>query len=43
MTSEPFSPPNEAFVWVWLPGATTPVVAGRIERDVDVGVFGDHS
>lgn len=24
---------NEAFVWVWLPGETAPVVAGRIERD----------
>src|SRR5512144_2860830 len=22
--------PTEAFVWVWLPGATTPVVAGRL-------------
>jgi serine/threonine-protein kinase HipA len=27
MTSEP----TEAFVWVWLPGAEEPVVAGRIE------------
>lgn len=24
------SPPAEAFVWVWLPGATDPVVAGRL-------------
>jgi len=24
---------DEAFVWVWLPGATEPVVAGRIVRD----------
>lgn len=31
MTSR--TPPNEAFVWVWLPGETEPVVAGRIERD----------
>ncbi|HEY7852881.1 MAG TPA: hypothetical protein VIB82_07880, partial [Caulobacteraceae bacterium] len=31
MTSDP-APPGEAFVWIWLPGATTPVVAGRIER-----------
>lgn len=23
--------PRQAFVWVWLPGATTPVVAGRID------------
>lgn len=28
MTSEP---PREAFVWVWLPEATEPVVAGRLE------------
>ena len=28
MTSE-----REAFVWVWLPGATEPVVAGRLESD----------
>ncbi len=25
--------PEEAYVWIWLPGATTPVVAGRISRD----------
>ena len=25
--------PEEAYVWIWLPGATAPVVAGRIERD----------
>jgi serine/threonine-protein kinase HipA len=25
--------PDEAFVWVWLPGYTEPVVAGRIARD----------
>jgi serine/threonine-protein kinase HipA len=24
------SPPDEAFVWIWLPGAAQPVVAGRI-------------
>lgn len=24
---------NEAFVWIWLPGATTPVVAGKLESD----------
>jgi serine/threonine-protein kinase HipA len=28
MTSEP---PPEAYVWTWLPGATEPVVAGRLE------------
>lgn len=25
--------PNEAYVWVWLPGAAEPVVAGLISRD----------
>jgi serine/threonine-protein kinase HipA len=29
MTSEPR--PREAYVWVWLPGAVDPVVAGRLE------------
>lgn len=24
---------DQAFVWVWLPGHTEPVVAGRIFRD----------
>lgn len=24
---------TEAFVWVWLPGATEPVVAGRLDQD----------
>ena len=24
--------PGEAYVWIWLPGATAPVVAGRIAR-----------
>jgi serine/threonine-protein kinase HipA len=27
MTSEP----RQAFVWVWLPGAADPVVAGRLD------------
>ncbi|MCY4241216.1 MAG: HipA domain-containing protein [Rhodobacter sp.] len=31
--------PGEAFVWAWLPGATEPVVAGRIERDGEFYVF----
>lgn len=26
-------PPTEAFVWVWLPGATSPVVAGRVYQE----------
>ncbi len=25
--------PEEAYVWIWLPGATAPVVAGRMARD----------
>ena len=25
--------PGEAYVWIWLPGATVPVVAGRIAWD----------
>lgn len=25
--------PEEAYVWIWLPGATEPVIAGRIARD----------
>jgi serine/threonine-protein kinase HipA len=32
MTSDRAVPPDEAFVWIWLPGATEPVVAGRIAR-----------
>jgi serine/threonine-protein kinase HipA len=35
MTSEP----QEAFVWVWLPGAEEPVVAGRLDRVGDVVAF----
>ena len=25
---------REAFVWIWLPGETKPIVAGRLEADV---------
>ena len=32
MTSDP-SAPRGAFVWIWLPGATDPVVAGRVGID----------
>jgi serine/threonine-protein kinase HipA len=32
MTSEP----REAFVWIWLPGAAEPVVAGRLDRVGDL-------
>lgn len=31
MTSEPSSAASSAFVWMWLPGATDPVVAGQIQ------------
>ncbi len=31
MTSKPRN--REAFVWIWLPGATQPVVAGKLEAD----------
>ena len=37
MISSP-SPPREAFVWIWLPGRTEPVVAGRV-RLVDGGQY----
>lgn len=30
---------NDAFVWVWLPGAIEPVVAGRVELQRDSYVF----
>lgn len=35
MTSDTISrdAPASAFVWIWLPGATEPVVAGRLDRD----------
>ena len=30
---------EEAYVWIWLPNATVPVVAGRISRDGDRLIF----
>jgi serine/threonine-protein kinase HipA len=33
------APPRSAFVWVWLPGASDPVVAGRIDQVVDAYTF----
>ncbi len=45
MTSEgaernaPGQAPDEAYVWIWLPGATQPVVAGRIARDGERLIF----
>lgn len=31
--------PDEAYVWIWLPGAIEPVVAGLITRDGERYVF----
>ncbi|WP_417466164.1 type II toxin-antitoxin system HipA family toxin [Kordiimonas sp.] len=36
MTSEA---PTEAYVWIWLPEATEPVVAGKLEQDGDRLIF----
>ena len=30
MTTSSANAPSEAYVWVWLPGTTEPVVAGRV-------------
>ena len=38
MTSDT-SLPREAFVWIWLPGRTLPVVTGRIHAEDDHFVF----
>lgn len=35
MTSEPKS----LFVWIWLPGQSTPVVAGQVVRNEDTDVI----
>lgn len=37
MTSRPApaAAPTEAFVWIWLPGQKTPVVAGRLAKAAD--------
>ncbi len=37
MTSKPRH--EEAYVWVWLPGSTMPVVAGRLARDGENLIF----
>lgn len=39
MTSDFSNPDREAFVWIWLPGATEPVVAGRIELEGGIYTF----
>ena len=31
--SDPLLNPSSVFVWVWLPEATEPVVAGRLDAD----------
>jgi serine/threonine-protein kinase HipA len=39
MSSERTAEPDEAYVWVWLPGATEPVVAGRVHPVGDLVNF----
>ena len=39
MTSDRAAPPGEAFVWIWLPDAVEPVVAGRLARDGELYSF----
>jgi len=34
-----FKTEKEAFVWIWLPGETEPVVAGRLEADNGTIIF----
>ena len=38
MTSDG-APPREAFVWIWLPGRTEPVVAGRVQAEDSRYIF----
>lgn len=38
MTSE-FAEPNEAYVWIWFPGETEPVVTGRLAKGGDRLLF----
>lgn len=38
MTSK-IAPPQEAYVWIWLPGAAAPVVAGRLEQSGRLIIF----
>lgn len=39
MTSKAPDAPKAAFVWIWLPDATKPVVAGRIDLDSGIHSF----
>ncbi|MFT3873245.1 MAG: type II toxin-antitoxin system HipA family toxin [Nocardioides sp.] len=43
VTPAPTGQPDQAYVWVWLPGQTEPVVAGLLRADGDVWVFGYES
>lgn len=38
-TSEPALDPSTVFVWVWLPGAADPVVAGRLDAQGEIATF----
>jgi serine/threonine-protein kinase HipA len=38
MTSRP-SPAEQAFVWVWLPDNSEPVVAGRVHKQGNLHYF----
>ncbi|WP_295401487.1 hypothetical protein [uncultured Thiocystis sp.] len=37
MTSERPDDQRGAYVWIWLPGAVTPVVVGRLQRETHGG------
>lgn len=37
MTSD--NSPDLAYVWIWLPGATQPIVAGALTRDGNRFIF----
>lgn len=39
MTSEIAASPEQAYVWIWLPGANDPVVAGRVETKGELVSF----
>ncbi len=39
MISDSVVAPDEAFVWIWLPGAVEPVVAGRLVRESTAYIF----
>lgn len=39
MTISNFSHADHAFVWIWLPGKTMPIVAGKITKDNNVYTY----